>query len=176
MVLEKTLESYLKVSERLFYMKKLNILLASFEFPPYPLAGTGMFALNLTKELKDHNVTVLTPYYGDGKQNEVVDGVNVLRVTLNSKGLPKVNRSFIDNRSIFAYKLSKYMKNMFISKVLKNRIAEEYKKILDIRVPNIDCVCLKLSGGNRQKVVLAKWLARNVDIIIFDCPTRTCFG
>ena len=33
-------------------------------------------------------------------------------------------------------------------------------------------MCLKLSGGNRQKVVLAKWLARNVDIIIFDCPTR----
>lgn len=66
----------------------------------------------------------------------------------------------------------KYMKNIFISKFLKRKLAKEYKNELDIRVPDVNYVCLKLSGGNRQKVVLAKWLARNVDIIIFDCPTR----
>lgn len=66
----------------------------------------------------------------------------------------------------------KYKTNLFISNSIKKKIAEKYKKDLDIRVADINYLCLTLSGGNRQKVVLAKWLARNTDIFILASPTR----
>jgi len=43
---------------------------------------------------------------------------------------------------------------------------------LRIRTPGSDQLVLNLSGGNQQKVVLAKWLAAHADILIFDEPTR----
>jgi ribose transport system ATP-binding protein len=43
---------------------------------------------------------------------------------------------------------------------------------LGIRTPSIDALCLNLSGGNQQKVVLAKWLNAKARILILDHPTR----
>ncbi|MFO8240721.1 MAG: ATP-binding cassette domain-containing protein, partial [Dissulfuribacterales bacterium] len=43
---------------------------------------------------------------------------------------------------------------------------------LNIKTPSVDQLIRNLSGGNQQKVVLAKWLIRNCDILIFDEPTR----
>ena len=43
---------------------------------------------------------------------------------------------------------------------------------LRIKVPHQDELAQNLSGGNQQKVVLAKWLQQNCEVIIFDEPTR----
>jgi ABC-type sugar transport system ATPase subunit len=51
-------------------------------------------------------------------------------------------------------------------------VTEKYEKILRIKTPTIEQLVKNLSGGNQQKVVLAKWLAMDPDIIIFDEPTR----
>jgi ABC-type sugar transport system ATPase subunit len=48
----------------------------------------------------------------------------------------------------------------------------DYVGQLRIRVPNQETRAGNLSGGNQQKVVLAKWLARNCEVLIFDEPTR----
>jgi ribose transport system ATP-binding protein len=48
----------------------------------------------------------------------------------------------------------------------------KYVDRLNIKTPSIDQFVRNLSGGNQQKVVLAKWLIRNSDILIFDEPTR----
>jgi len=50
-------------------------------------------------------------------------------------------------------------------------IVEKYVKELDIKTPSLNQVVLNLSGGNQQKVSIAKWLAAHVDILIFDEPT-----
>ncbi len=50
--------------------------------------------------------------------------------------------------------------------------AEKYVKILRIKTPSIHQQCRYLSGGNQQKVVLAKWLCNNVKVLIVDEPTR----
>lgn len=50
--------------------------------------------------------------------------------------------------------------------------AEHYEKMLNIKTPSLDQKVRNLSGGNQQKVVLAKVLAADTEIIIFDEPTR----
>ena len=45
-------------------------------------------------------------------------------------------------------------------------------KALKIKLPNAQVDAGSLSGGNQQKVVVAKWLARNSRVVIFDEPTR----
>jgi D-xylose transport system ATP-binding protein len=47
-----------------------------------------------------------------------------------------------------------------------------FAKKLAIKTPNLSVLCQKLSGGNQQKVVIAKWLMSNPKILIMDDPTR----
>ena len=54
----------------------------------------------------------------------------------------------------------------------ETREAERYVKLLNTKTPGVDQPVLNLSGGNQQKVVIAKWLVRDCDILIFDEPTR----
>jgi ABC-type sugar transport system ATPase subunit len=51
-------------------------------------------------------------------------------------------------------------------------IAEDYVDKLNIKTPTIEQLSRNLSGGNQQKVVLAKWLMSKSDVLIFDEPTR----
>lgn len=59
-----------------------------------------------------------------------------------------------------------------ISKKKNVATAEKYREDLQIKVPHIKQMVINLSGGNQQKVVLAKTLAADPDIIIFDEPTK----
>jgi len=52
------------------------------------------------------------------------------------------------------------------------KVAEEYRRSLNIKAPTVMAVTGKLSGGNQQKVVLAKWLYTQPDVLILDEPTR----
>jgi len=50
--------------------------------------------------------------------------------------------------------------------------ASKFVKILDIRTPSLTQEVQLLSGGNQQKVIVAKWLSRDCDVLFFDEPTR----
>ena len=52
------------------------------------------------------------------------------------------------------------------------RNAEKYVELLHTKTPGIHQLCRNLSGGNQQKVVLAKWLCNDVKVLIVDEPTR----
>src|SRR5699024_4690930 len=51
-------------------------------------------------------------------------------------------------------------------------ISDDLANKLQIKTPSIKQKCMNLSGGNQQKVVIAKWLCAQSDIFIFDEPTR----
>ena len=52
------------------------------------------------------------------------------------------------------------------------RVAEDYRRKLNIRSPDVFARTVNLSGGNQQKVVLSKWLFSNPEVLILDEPTR----
>lgn len=68
--------------------------------------------------------------------------------------------------------LSALRKGFLLRASAERKIAEEWTKILQTKYASIDDPVEKLSGGNQQKVVLAKWLATNPHLIIVDEPTR----
>ncbi|GAA4065067.1 multiple monosaccharide ABC transporter ATP-binding protein [Agromyces indicus] len=51
-------------------------------------------------------------------------------------------------------------------------VANEYRKSMNIKAPNVLVKTGKLSGGNQQKVVLSKWIYSDPDVLILDEPTR----
>jgi len=63
-------------------------------------------------------------------------------------------------------------KASFINTRVEKETAERYRKDIQIKTPNLDQLVKNLSGGNQQKVILAKWLAAEAELIIFDEPTR----
>jgi ribose transport system ATP-binding protein len=54
----------------------------------------------------------------------------------------------------------------------ERQLARDWVERLKVRTPGIDALCLNLSGGNQQKVVLAKWLNAEARILVLDHPTR----
>ena len=68
--------------------------------------------------------------------------------------------------------LTKYISAGLINDAKAKRDAVEYNKTVSTKMTSVDQKVRTLSGGNQQKVVVAKWLLRDSDILIFDEPTR----
>lgn len=78
--------------------------------------------------------------------------------------------SILDN--ICLPSLDKLTKFNLISRKSERRLADEWAGKLNVKMSCLDEYCSALSGGNKQKVVIAKWLANDSEILILDCPTR----
>ena len=81
-----------------------------------------------------------------------------------------VQKSVAENTTMAA--LDDYTSGLFINKKKENEVSQKYVEQLKTKTPTVDQLVVNLSGGNQQKVVIAKWLARDCDILIFDEPTR----
>ena len=68
--------------------------------------------------------------------------------------------------------LDKYIKGGLINDGEIVKVSDEFVKQLRTKTPSSKQLVRNLSGGNQQKVVIAKWLEQNSDILIFDEPTR----
>lgn len=65
-----------------------------------------------------------------------------------------------------------FSKNGIVNKNEENVAAEDYKKRINVKATSINQTVGSLSGGNQQKVVLAKWMLTQPDVLILDEPTR----
>lgn len=102
-------------------------------------------------------------------QDAIARGIGYLSEDRKRYGLV-VNRSVAENSTLAC--LDEYMKGPFIDKKAEDAVAEKYVKELSTKTPSVSQLIRNLSGGNMQKVVIAKWLIRDCEILIFDEPTR----
>ncbi len=75
-----------------------------------------------------------------------------------------------DNISVTCFDQKKI--GPLINKRHLRKVATGQASALNLKCSSIEQLVAELSGGNKQKVVVAKWLANNADILIMDCPTR----
>ncbi len=68
--------------------------------------------------------------------------------------------------------LDRFVRGLFLDQRRERKEFSGFIDSLKIKTSSQEQLTMNLSGGNQQKVVLAKWLARNADIMIFDEPTR----
>lgn len=108
-------------------------------------------------------VTIRTP------QDAVNAGIGYLSEDRKRFGLA-VGLSVADNTILAA--AENFCKMGVIDEQKVRQVTEEYIKKINIKTPSISQLIRNLSGGNQQKVIIAKWLVRNCDVLIFDEPTR----
>jgi ribose transport system ATP-binding protein len=102
-------------------------------------------------------------------RNAIINNIGLVPEERRTQGIIGI-LSLKDNIALPSYnKVSKYG---FINSNKLGNIAKEYIKEMSIKTPSDNQKVMFLSGGNQQKVVLAKWLFTDSNILILDEPTR----
>ena len=113
--------------------------------------------------VKGKRVKIMSPLHGKKT------GIGLLPEDRKLQGVI-LNSSVRDN--ITLTNLVKISKGGILRSGREEKLAGDYIKKLDIKTPGSGQAVVNLSGGNQQKVVVAKWLFFDADILIFDEPTR----
>ena len=112
----------------------------------------------------------------DGKQLKIGNprdaigaGICLLTEDRKSQGLI-LKQSVLDNFGL--PNLDQFSRLAFVNRSQEQKSLDQYVTSLRIKLADSRRLAANVSGGNQQKVVLAKWLQRNCEVLIFDEPTR----
>jgi ABC-type sugar transport system ATPase subunit len=98
-------------------------------------------------------------------------GIALLPESRKDEGLLMI-RSIAENAALASYRDGKLATAGVVRRGRERARARELAALVDIRAPSVDAAVGSLSGGNQQKVLFAKWLARQPRVLIADEPTR----
>ncbi|OSP53447.1 sugar ABC transporter ATP-binding protein [Pseudoruegeria sp. SK021] len=113
--------------------------------------------------LDGQNVTVRTP------RDAIAHGIGLIPEDRKHHGV-LLGMSVTFN-TVYAA-LKQVSPGLFANAMAERAAGEKYRDQLRIKTPNLEQLVVNLSGGNQQKVVLAKWLLTGSRVLIFDEPTR----
>ncbi|NLE20025.1 MAG: sugar ABC transporter ATP-binding protein [Clostridiales bacterium] len=105
----------------------------------------------------------------DTFRKAIKSGLSLVPEDRKSQGLVQIAAV---SRNICMVNMDAAASGFVMSAAKEREISREYVDKLDISTPSVDTETQYLSGGNQQKVVIAKWLLEDSDIIILDEPTR----
>ncbi|MEH7837882.1 sugar ABC transporter ATP-binding protein [Rhizobium laguerreae] len=102
-------------------------------------------------------------------KDAIASGIAMVSEDRKAEGLV-LCRSVGENISLS--NLKKFASGLFISERQEETASQRMIKMLQIKTPNTTMIVENLSGGNQQKIVLAKWLLGDLKLLILDEPTR----
>ena len=120
-------------------------------------------ALEGTIQLDGKALKILSP------RDAIAQGINLVSEDRRKTGLI-LEMAIRENITLPA--LSNYASAGLIDRDAERRVAQDMCTRLNIKAQSIEVKAANLSGGNQQKVALAKWLSLNPKVLIFDEPTR----
>ncbi|HTJ94051.1 MAG TPA: ATP-binding cassette domain-containing protein, partial [Pararobbsia sp.] len=123
----------------------------------------GMRAHTGEIRVEGERVTIRNPH------DAIAHGLGFVTEDRKSQGLV-LEMSVRENFSLTH--LEQYSPLQFVNRSTEQERCREYVKTLGVKTPSLEQKVINLSGGNQQKVVIAKWVARHPKVLIVDEPTR----
>ncbi len=137
-------------------------------------AGRTEFAMSLFGRTYGTRITGKVFKNGEEIQTRTVDEAirNGLAYATEDRKTYGLNLIEDIKRNISIASLGKLSRLGLVNDNEEYKVANEYRKSLNIKAPDVLVKTGKLSGGNQQKVVLSKWIYSDPDVLILDEPTR----
>jgi putative multiple sugar transport system ATP-binding protein len=140
------------------------------------LMGAGRTELAMSVFGRSYGVGISGRIYKDGKEIRIKTVGDAIKhgIAYATEDRKRYGLNLIEDikRNVSTAGLRKLTKRGWVHDNEEFRVAEGYRKSMNIKAPNVLAVTGKLSGGNQQKVVLSKWLFTDPDVLILDEPTR----
>ncbi|GLY14551.1 sugar ABC transporter ATP-binding protein [Kineosporia rhizophila] len=140
------------------------------------LMGAGRTELAMSIFGRSYGTGISGQLYKFGKPIEAKNVQQAIKhgLAYATEDRKRYGLNLIDNitRNVSAAALGKLAKRGWVDDNEELSVAEGFRKSLRIKAPTVASITGKLSGGNQQKVVLAKWIYTNPDVLILDEPTR----
>ena len=141
------------------------------------LMGAGRTELAMSIFGRSYGVGISGRVYKRGQQIAVNTVAKAIEngIAYSTEDRKHFGLNLIDNisRNISIAALDKLVNWFhFVNEHRESQVAEEYRKSMNIKTPNVLALTGKLSGGNQQKVVLSKWMYSDPEVLILDEPTR----
>ncbi|WP_344127573.1 multiple monosaccharide ABC transporter ATP-binding protein [Luedemannella flava] len=140
------------------------------------LMGAGRTELAMSVFGRSYGYNISGRIFKDGKEitlRSVRDAIdNGIAYATEDRKRYGLNLIQDIQRNVSAAGLDKLSSGGWVNDNEEHKVADNFRRSLNIKAPNVSAVTGKLSGGNQQKVVLSKWIFTDPDVLILDEPTR----
>ncbi|MET0423910.1 MAG: multiple monosaccharide ABC transporter ATP-binding protein [Actinoplanes sp.] len=140
------------------------------------LMGAGRTELAMSVFGRAYGTGISGRIYKDGKEVRLRSVREAIEhgIAYATEDRKKYGLNLIEDikRNVSAAGLDRLARRGWVDDNEEFKVADDYRKSLNIKAPSVSSITGKLSGGNQQKVVLSKWIFTDPDVLILDEPTR----